>query len=257
MPRSPRFEERLSGRAIREVEQRAVAWVEAETNAPVLEPERVRRRRLDVGRRRARTGAGSGHGRQGGCHEQRGESLHAVVTSYAARPRLQPRARHLPEPSPDVAHADSTARVTTARTPHRGLGGGIGAARAGSARPVDAGAGVHGQARRRRGDLAGRAPDGRWLAFVSNRSGKPNVWRVGLDAAPAEQLTDVVGELGEFRWSPDGRRLAYVVTDPPAEQELRQAREKRDARVVGETYRFARLYSLDLWAGAGRAGRPL
>jgi len=101
------------------------------------------------------------------------------------------------------------------------------------------------------------SPDGRWLAFVSNRSGKPNVWRVGLDAAPAEQLTDVVGELGEFRWSPDGRRLAYVVTDPPAEQELRQAREKRDARVVGETYRFARLYSLDLWAGAGRAGRPL
>src|SRR3989454_882209 len=101
------------------------------------------------------------------------------------------------------------------------------------------------------------SPDGRWLAFVANRSGKRNVWRVGLDGAPAEQLTDVVGELGEFRWSPDGRRLAYVVTDPPAEEELRQVREKRDARVVGEAYRFARLYSLDLWAGAGRAGRAL
>src|SRR2546422_3020398 len=101
------------------------------------------------------------------------------------------------------------------------------------------------------------SPDGRWLAFVANRSGKRNVWRVGLDGAPAEQLTDVVGERGEFRWSRDGRRLAYVVTDPPAEEELRQVREKRDARVVGEAYRFARLYSLDLWAGAGRAGRAL
>src|SRR5439155_107582 len=89
------------------------------------------------------------------------------------------------------------------------------------------------------------SPDGRWLAFMSNRSGKRNVWRVGLDGTPAEQLTDVVGELGEFRWSPDGRRLAYLVTDPPAEEELRQVQEKRDARVVGEAYRFARLYSFD------------
>ena len=101
------------------------------------------------------------------------------------------------------------------------------------------------------------SPDGRWLAFMSNRSGKRNVWRVGLDGTPAEQLTDVVGELGEFRWSPDGRRLAYVVTDPPAEEELRQVREKRDARVVGEAYRFARLYRLDLDAAAGRVGQPL
>src|SRR5439155_1686151 len=96
------------------------------------------------------------------------------------------------------------------------------------------------------------SPDGRWLAFMSNRSGKRNVWRVGLDGTPAEQLTDVVGELGEFRWSPDGRRLAYLVTDPPAEEELRQVQEKRDARVVGEAYRFARLYRLDLDAAAGR-----
>src|SRR5438094_249919 len=101
------------------------------------------------------------------------------------------------------------------------------------------------------------SPDGRWLAFMSNRSGKRNVWRVGLDGTPAEQLTDVVGELGEFRWSPDGRRLAYLVTDPPAEEELRQVQEKRDARVVGEAYRFARLYRLDLDAAAGRVGQPL
>src|SRR5437764_9124712 len=32
------------------------------------------------------------------------------------------------------------------------------------------------------------------------------------------------------RWSPDGRRLAYLVTDPPAEEELRQVQEKREDR---------------------------
>src|SRR5438094_5467447 len=86
------------------------------------------------------------------------------------------------------------------------------------------------------------SPDGRWLAFASSRSGKRDVWRVALDGSGgAERLTDVNGELGEFRWSPDGRRMAFVLTDPtlPA----------RDARVVGEAQRFARLYLVDV-AGA-------
>jgi len=83
------------------------------------------------------------------------------------------------------------------------------------------------------------------------------VWRVALDGGPADQLTDVKGELGEFRWSPDGRRMAYVLTDPPAEEELRAAREKRDARVVGEAHRFARLYILEVEGGAaGRIPTP-
>src|SRR5438093_1379102 len=94
------------------------------------------------------------------------------------------------------------------------------------------------------------SPDGRWLAFASNRSGKRDLWRVAFDGSPAERLTDVTGELGEFRWSPDGRRMAFVLTDP--------AVPARDARVVGEAQRFARLYVVDV-AGdaAGRVPRLL
>ena len=92
------------------------------------------------------------------------------------------------------------------------------------------------------------SPDGRWLAFASSRSGKRDVWRVALDGSGgAERLTDVNGELGEFRWSPDGRRMAFVLTDPtlPA----------RDARVVGEAQRFARLYLVDVAGDATGRGR--
>src|SRR6266705_1899592 len=88
------------------------------------------------------------------------------------------------------------------------------------------------------------SPDGRWLAFASSRSGKRDVWRVALDGSPAERLTDVTGELGEFRWSPDGRRMAFVLTD--------SAVPARDARVVGEAQRFARLYLVDVATGRTR-----
>ncbi len=96
------------------------------------------------------------------------------------------------------------------------------------------------------------SPDGRWLAFASSRSGKRDVWRVALDGSPAERLTDVTGELGEFRWSPDGRRMAFVLTDP--------AVPARDARVIGEAQRFARLYLVDVAGdatGRGTAARLL
>src|SRR5438132_1317823 len=96
------------------------------------------------------------------------------------------------------------------------------------------------------------SPDGRWLGFASNRSGKWDLWRVALDGSPAQRLTDVTGEVGEFRWSPDGRRMAFVLTDPPV--------SARDARVVGEAQRFARLYLVDVTgdaAGRGRVARLL
>ena len=96
------------------------------------------------------------------------------------------------------------------------------------------------------------SPDGRWLGFASNRSGKRDLWRVAFDGSPAERLTDVTGELGEFRWSPDGRRMAFVLTDP--------AVPARDARVIGEAQRFARLYLVDVSGdatGRGTAARLL
>src|SRR2546428_12772973 len=76
------------------------------------------------------------------------------------------------------------------------------------------------------------SPDGRWLAFASSRSGKRDVWRVALDGSGgAERPTDVTGEMGEFRWSPDGRRMAVVLPGPP--------QPGRDPRVVGAAQRVA------------------
>jgi len=53
------------------------------------------------------------------------------------------------------------------------------------------------------------SPDGRWLAFDSDRSGTPQIYRMPLGGGEPEQLTtDSVSHFWP-RWSPDGREIAF------------------------------------------------
>ena len=63
------------------------------------------------------------------------------------------------------------------------------------------------------------SPDGRMLAFLSNRSGKSQIWILESEGEPW-QLTDSVADVGPFAWAPDGRRIAYAGVPPkPGEGE--------------------------------------
>lgn len=53
------------------------------------------------------------------------------------------------------------------------------------------------------------SPDGRWLAFMSNRDGNPELYRVRPDGSQLERLTDDPGYDVLPRWSADGRRLLF------------------------------------------------
>jgi Tol biopolymer transport system component len=54
------------------------------------------------------------------------------------------------------------------------------------------------------------SPDGNRLAFVSNRSGEPQIYVVGADGADLTCLTEGAGRNWAPAWSPDGTRLAFV-----------------------------------------------
>jgi Tol biopolymer transport system component len=77
---------------------------------------------------------------------------------------------------------------------------------------------VDGTARRRLTDDAHRnrgpkwSPDGRWIAFYSNRSGSYELWAVRPDGTGMRALTDEPElDINEPVWSPDGRRIAATV----------------------------------------------
>jgi len=63
--------------------------------------------------------------------------------------------------------------------------------------------------------------DGR-LAFVSSRGGRKDVWAApiaeGLQAGAARRLTSGPGDKRFPAWSPDGKWLAFVSTDPAGEE---------------------------------------
>lgn len=51
------------------------------------------------------------------------------------------------------------------------------------------------------------SPDGKWIAFTSNRNGHNEVWIIAAKGGPAHALR-LAG--GEPAWSPDGRQIAFA-----------------------------------------------
>ncbi|MGE5674465.1 MAG: S9 family peptidase [Mycobacterium leprae] len=56
------------------------------------------------------------------------------------------------------------------------------------------------------------SPDGRYLAFVSNRSGSNQVWLLPLEGGEARQLTRVKGGATGPVFSPDGKYIAFTAS---------------------------------------------
>jgi hypothetical protein len=54
------------------------------------------------------------------------------------------------------------------------------------------------------------SPDGKRIAFYSNRSGKYETWLINVDGTGLRQLTDTGIEPIYPNWAPDGRRLSLI-----------------------------------------------
>ncbi len=85
--------------------------------------------------------------------------------------------------------------------------------------------------------------DGKALTFISARNGaKRQVYKIYLDGGEAQQITHAENGINSYKWSPDGTRIAYTMTDPETEDEKTRKKEKRDVVLVDKNYHFSRLY---------------
>lgn len=66
------------------------------------------------------------------------------------------------------------------------------------------------------------SPDGRWLAFLSDRSGSTQVYLLSLNGGEARQASSLPQSVTDFSWRPDGRGLLlqspWKIEDDEADQ---------------------------------------
>lgn len=73
------------------------------------------------------------------------------------------------------------------------------------------------------------SPDGRRLAFVSNRHNDKNqIYLIDLDGGEARRLTNMENGATDPAWSADGRRIAFVSPTSAEEREAEDAGETQD-----------------------------
>ena len=98
------------------------------------------------------------------------------------------------------------------------------------------------------------APDGRSIAFLSDRDGAAQLYLLPMSGGDAEKLTDRKESIASFRWSPDGAQIAMLMPEPKPEAQQQREKDKDDARVAEKEDRLARVWMLDL---RGRALKQL
>jgi tricorn protease len=58
------------------------------------------------------------------------------------------------------------------------------------------------------------SPDGKWLSYVSDQSGREELFVVPVDgSAPAVQVTDIDALKNSYNWSPDSKEIAFASSD--------------------------------------------
>ena len=90
------------------------------------------------------------------------------------------------------------------------------------------------------------SPDGRTLAFVSSRRDTAQVYLISPFGGEALQLTESKTPVTSFRWSPDGKRIAFVAQQQPTSEEEQRKKDKDDAIVVDQDFKFSRIWVIDV-----------
>lgn len=101
------------------------------------------------------------------------------------------------------------------------------------------------------------SPDGRWIWFLSSRSGSSQVWKIPVDGGEARPGPSLPLDVGAFRLSPDGTKLAVALEVFPdlatADETKQRLDEKAKEKATGRIYDRLLYRHWDTWKDGRRS----
>ena len=88
------------------------------------------------------------------------------------------------------------------------------------------------------------SPDGKTLAFTSNRLDRNQIYTIRLDGGEAAAVTSGKNVVQAFEWSLDGKGFAFTALEPPTDAEEAREKAKNDGRVYDRERDLARLWTI-------------
>jgi dipeptidyl aminopeptidase/acylaminoacyl peptidase len=94
------------------------------------------------------------------------------------------------------------------------------------------------------------SPDGDRIAFVSDRSGKRQIYLISPSGGEASQLTKTETGVNGFEWSPDGRRIAFTASEQESKARKDRSDKYGEFTVVDADYTMTHLWVIDVPTGS-------
>jgi dipeptidyl aminopeptidase/acylaminoacyl peptidase len=97
------------------------------------------------------------------------------------------------------------------------------------------------------------SPNGKQLAFLSDRDERAQIYAIRTRAGEASALTKEKRAVNSFSWSPDGKYIAFLASDAKTDAEEKKEKDKDDAHVRDKEDKHARLWLLTVESGEAKA----
>ncbi|HEY6387915.1 MAG TPA: S9 family peptidase [Candidatus Acidoferrum sp.] len=97
------------------------------------------------------------------------------------------------------------------------------------------------------------SPDGKQIAFLSNRDDQQQIYVMREDGGEAAVVTKGKRSVRSFAWSLDGKQIAFLAPNAKSDAEEKKDKNKDDARVVDKDDKQPRLWLLTLATSEAKA----